>query len=210
MVFLDQVIPFLKFWCKCQWLQIWLCLLYLTTDDIQRLSARDLNAHSIQRLCGPQTEIVMEQCLHFDVCVLASHALHNKLRKSGLMAKERSEEREARRKEKKDRKEKSKESATGTNGVKKPEKERKHKETKPVDVDIATKLLNDLNSEKSELAAIKENEKPEINTKAPPLIGALVPFANPLADEKQQKKVLKGVKKCKICLRKRVVMYANF
>ena len=27
-------------------------------------------------------------------------------------------------------------------------------------------------------------------------VGALVPFANPLADEKQQKKVLKAVKKC--------------
>ncbi len=33
------------------------------------------------------------------------------------------------------------------------------------------------------------------NVKAPPPIGALVPFANPLADEKVQKKVLKSVSK---------------
>lgn len=35
-----------------------------------------------------------------------------------------------------------------------------------------------------------DDEKPSV------LLGALVPFANPLADEKQQKKVLKTVKKC--------------
>ena len=127
---------------------------------------------------------------------IASDALDKKLRKSGLMAKEKTEGQEARRKEKKDRKEKSKENAVITNGVKKPEKERKNKETKPVDVDIATKLLNNLNNETPESVAIKEDEQPEINIKAPPLIGALVPFANPLADEKQQKKVLKSVKKC--------------
>lgn len=42
-----------------------------------------------------------------------------------------------------------------------------------------------------------EDGEDDGKTKAPALVGALVPFAKPLADEKAQKKVLKGVRKCK-------------
>ena len=98
------------------------------------------------------------------------------------------------RSEKKDKKEK-KEKRSESDGVKKSKKEKKSK-------------LNGDNI----AAAVEEVSKPveaevEIAVKelivvdiegtgaAPKPVGALVPFANPLADEKVTKKVLKGVKK---------------
>ncbi|KAL8685538.1 MAG: hypothetical protein Q9218_007699, partial [Villophora microphyllina] len=64
------------------------------------------------------------------------------------------------------------------------------------DVEMTTKLLNALEEEKPGSLVVKdENGDLEIKVKQKPLLGALVPFANPLADEKVCKKVLKGVKK---------------
>ncbi|KAH8590333.1 50S ribosomal protein L30e-like protein [Bisporella sp. PMI_857] len=91
--------------------------------------------------------------------------------------------------EKKERKEK-KEKRSEVDGVKKSKKEKKSK-------------LNENNI----AAAVEEVSKaaPEVESKVveatqdadgePKPVGALVPFANPLADEKVTKKVLKGVKK---------------
>lgn len=47
----------------------------------------------------------------------------------------------------------------------------------------------------------KENDAMEVEVAANgTVVGALVPFANPLADEKTTKKVLKGVKKGNCCI----------
>ncbi|KAL9578268.1 MAG: hypothetical protein Q9203_007158 [Teloschistes exilis] len=64
------------------------------------------------------------------------------------------------------------------------------------DVDMTTELLNTLEEEKPGTVVVKDEKGDlEVKIKQKPLIGALVPFANPLADEKVGKKVLKSVKK---------------
>lgn len=114
------------------------------------------------------------------------------------MAKEKSADKEGRRKEKKASKEKRSE----TNGVHKSPKDKKEKKVKKAaaiaeDGEATTKLLNALEEEKPGSVAVKENDDVEVRVKSAPLVGALVPFANPLADEKAGKKVLKSVKKGK-------------
>lgn len=106
------------------------------------------------------------------------------------MAKERTDKEMKDRKEKKEKKEKRSEK----DGVHKSKKEKKEK--KPAESgDVVTKLLNTLEEEKPGTVTIKENEDVEVKVKVAPPVGALVPFANPLADEKVGKKVLKSVKK---------------
>lgn len=106
------------------------------------------------------------------------------------MAKERSDKEVKDKKEKKEKKEKRSEK----DGVHKSKKEKKEK--KPAESgDVVTKLLNTLEEEKPGTVAIKENGDVEVKVKVAPPVGALVPFANPLADEKVGKKVLKSVKK---------------
>ncbi|KAL8724333.1 MAG: hypothetical protein Q9181_006872 [Wetmoreana brouardii] len=64
------------------------------------------------------------------------------------------------------------------------------------DAATTTKLLDTLEEEKpGSLVVREEGGDLEIKVKTKPLLGALVPFANPLADEKGCRKVLKGVKK---------------
>jgi H/ACA ribonucleoprotein complex subunit 2 len=103
------------------------------------------------------------------------------------MAKDTSEKRD--KKEKKEKKEKRSES----DGVKKSKKDKKSK-------------LNGDNVAAAFEEVTKTAETPEVQSKALIVkevseelavrpIGALVPFANPLADEKVTKKVLKSVKK---------------
>jgi H/ACA ribonucleoprotein complex subunit 2 len=106
------------------------------------------------------------------------------------MAKERSTEKEERRSEKKEKKEKRSEK----DGVHKSKKDKKEKKTAPAvaeDTDPTQTLLDVLTNGDSKHKEADIEEK----VKAPPLLGALVPFANPLADEKVGKKVLKSVKK---------------
>lgn len=85
---------------------------------------------------------------------------------------------------------------------KKEKKDKKDKKEKKVgeaagDTEVTTKLLNTLEDAKPGSVAIKEdNGDLQVKVKTAPLLGALVPFANPLADEKVGKKVLKSVKKC--------------
>jgi H/ACA ribonucleoprotein complex subunit 2 len=98
--------------------------------------------------------------------------------------------------EKRDKKEK-KEKRSESDGVKKPKKDKKSK----LNVDNITAAFEE---------ATKDVEAPVVETKALAVtessgeavakpVGALVPFANPLADDKVAKKVLKSVKKGSYC-----------
>ena len=78
---------------------------------------------------------------------------------------------------------------------KKEKKEKKAKEVEAVDVEVTTKLLNSLDKTKPGTVVVKDEGDLQVKVKSAPLLGALVPFANPLADEKVGKKVLKSVKK---------------
>lgn len=102
------------------------------------------------------------------------------------MAKDRSE-----RKEKKEKKEKRRSDADGV--VKKSKKDKKRESLVNGDdeEDVTTKVLESLDDVPADNDQMDIDDSEE---KARPL-GALVPFANPLADEKVAKKVLKSVKK---------------
>lgn len=89
-----------------------------------------------------------------------------------------------------------------TNGVHKSHKKGKQgTEKAPLDVDAenmqaTTTLLNALEAEKPGTVVVKEDDGDlEVKVKKQPLVGALVPFAHPLAGEKVGKKVLKSVRK---------------
>ena len=96
-----------------------------------------------------------------------------------------------------ERKEKKEKRAEADGAVKKSKKKSK----KELPEDTTTALLNRLENEKPGSVAIDADgdvivgdaDASDITTP----VGALVPFANPLADEKQTKKVLKAVKKGK-------------
>jgi H/ACA ribonucleoprotein complex subunit 2 len=104
------------------------------------------------------------------------------------MAKDKSVDKEERRKEKKEKKEK----RSDTDGIHKSKKEKKSK----TDGTDATALLNKIaEAGPGSVAANEDGDVKIVAADAKPLIGALVPFANPLADEKVGKKVLKSVKK---------------
>ena len=112
------------------------------------------------------------------------------------MAKEKSAEKEQRKKEKKA----SKEKRSQIEGVHKSKKDKKDKKEKRVaaateDIKATTKLLNAIEEQKPGSVVIKKDGDIQVKIKSVPLLGALVPFANPLADEKAGKKVLKTVKK---------------
>lgn len=89
----------------------------------------------------------------------------------------------------------------GVHKSKSDKKEKKGKKEKKAavaasDADVTTKLLNTIEEAKPGSVAVKEqNGDVKVKVKTQPLQGALVPFANPLADEKVGKKVLKSVKK---------------
>ena len=97
-----------------------------------------------------------------------------------------------------------KEKRSETDGVHKSSKKDKKAKDKAIDADkenteTTTKLLNTLETEKPGTVIVKEDDGDiEIKVKAKPLLGALVPFAHPMADEKVGKKVLKSVKKGEI------------
>ncbi|MCJ1236960.1 snoRNA-binding protein [Varicellaria rhodocarpa] len=119
------------------------------------------------------------------------------------MAKERSTDKDERRREKKEKKEK-KEKRSEKDGVHKSKKQKKEKKlvVAAEEASITTALLNDVEKEKPGSVAVKEDGDVEVKVKSTPLLGALVPFANPLADDKVGKKVLKSVKKGKISFKR--------
>jgi H/ACA ribonucleoprotein complex subunit 2 len=106
--------------------------------------------------------------------------------------------------EKKDKKEKREKRATSEGVSKSSSKDKKEKKVKLAngDGDAADALLKQLEAEKPEktttvVVTTKDVDAAngEVKVKVAIPIGALVPFANPLADEKTGKKVLKSVKK---------------
>ena len=110
------------------------------------------------------------------------------------MAKEKSELEIREKKDKKDKKEKKRKLEDGGDGTssKKDKKKRKSLDASPMPVDDSDLMhVDGQASVKVEEANGNGDAKTVV---AVPLV-ALVPFANPLCDEKSQKKVLKSVKK---------------
>ena len=109
------------------------------------------------------------------------------------MAKEKITDKEERRRGKKEKKEK----RSDTDGVHKSKKDKKEKKKiADVKVDVVrADMKGPIGEDKPPSITAKENGDAEVVGKAAPLLAALVPFANPLADEKVGRKVLKGVKK---------------
>jgi len=108
------------------------------------------------------------------------------------MAKDRAEKKEKR--EKKDKR-------SEKDGVKKEKKEKKEKKdktalTNAVEQELTSKVLDGIDqAEKTNGDVEVEVEQMEVDDARP--VGALVPFANPLVEDKSAKKVLKSVKKGK-------------
>jgi len=103
-------------------------------------------------------------------------------------------------KDKSEKKEKKEKRRSDVDGVTKKAKKEKRKSSSG---DATTALLNELETEKPGSVAVDADGdimvadvNGDAEEKAARPIGALVPFANPLADEKTTKKVLKSVKKC--------------
>jgi H/ACA ribonucleoprotein complex subunit 2 len=103
------------------------------------------------------------------------------------MAKEKSEKR--------DKKEK-KEKRSEADGVKKPKKEKKSKLNGDNVAAAFEEVTKEVKAEAETKDLVVKEGSGEVVLKP---VGALVPFANPLADEKVTKKVLKSVKKGAIC-----------
>lgn len=100
--------------------------------------------------------------------------------------------------EKRDKKEK-KEKRSETDGVKKSSKKDKKSKLSGDNLAAAFEevVKTTVNGEEEKVESkvvVVEKADGDIIVLKP--VGALVPFANPLADEKVGKKVLKGVKKC--------------
>src|SRR5690554_6951312 len=94
--------------------------------------------------------------------------------------------------EKKEKKEK-KEKRSDKDGVKKPKKEKKSK----ISSDSVAKAIEEQLMETAtatDVAVVEEDIEIDTELALKP-VGALVPFAAPLADDKVAKKVLKSVKK---------------
>lgn len=115
----------------------------------------------------------------------STHAYHRQHKNipthtTATMAKTENDIRE--KKEKKDKKRKADEDVEDVSAKKDKKKKRKSIDADGDAVmDAAVEVKEDADEEKAVVTVP---------------VGALVPFANPLADEKQQKKVLKAVKKC--------------
>lgn len=109
---------------------------------------------------------------------------------------------------------KDKKSKTSDDGIKKSKKEKKEKKPRKSDVDVsmaddtevtaAGDVTNALSEALEDGATKVEGDMAVVKTEADvtinglnkeQLLAAMVPFANPMADEKSMKKVLKGVKK---------------
>ncbi|KAJ5940871.1 hypothetical protein N7516_001039 [Penicillium verrucosum] len=99
--------------------------------------------------------------------------------------------------EKKDRAEK-KEKRAEKDGVHKVKKEKKEKKDKTALVDAAEKEVVSEAMEGVEETAVAVKGEGEVDAAVDRPVGALVPFANPLVEDKQAKKVLKSVKKAAV------------
>ncbi|KAI1303273.1 L30e-like protein [Xylaria venustula] len=92
--------------------------------------------------------------------------------------------------EKKEKKEKKRSDADGVGKVKKDKKDKKEKEKLKSAVSAALDGQDD-----APVAVTVEEKTTTTTTTIAPVVGALVPFARPLADDKATKKVMKSVRK---------------
>ncbi|KAF4770112.1 hypothetical protein N7455_006371 [Penicillium solitum] len=99
--------------------------------------------------------------------------------------------------EKKDRAEK-KEKRAEKDGVHKVKKEKKEKKDKTALVDAVEKEIVSEAMEGVEETDVAVKGEGEVDAAVDRPVGALVPFANPLVEDKQAKKVLKSVKKAAV------------
>lgn len=111
--------------------------------------------------------------------------------------------------EKKDKREK-KEKRSEKDGVHKSKKDKKEKKDKTVLVEaveqeLTSKVLDGIDKAVAAETAVNGTAEAEMEVDSRP-VGALVPFANPLVEDKQAKKVLKSVKKAAVnkCLKRGV------
>jgi H/ACA ribonucleoprotein complex subunit 2 len=100
--------------------------------------------------------------------------------------------------EKKDKREK-KEKRSEKDGVHKSKKDKKEKKDKTVlaeavEQELTSKVLDGIDKAVAAESAVNGTAEAEMDVDGRP-VGALVPFANPLVEDKQAKKVLKSVKK---------------
>lgn len=97
--------------------------------------------------------------------------------------------------EKKDRAEK-KEKRAEKDGVHKVKKEKKEKKDKTALVDaVEQEIVSEAMEGLEQTGAVAVKGEGEVDAVVDRPVGALVPFANPLVEDKQAKKVLKSVKK---------------
>jgi H/ACA ribonucleoprotein complex subunit 2 len=98
-----------------------------------------------------------------------------------------------------EKEEKKKKKRSDENGVHKSSSDKKEKKEKKAKREaLAEKALNEIQTAPAEAKSDDEGEVAEVDGKSKQALrpaGALVPFANPLADEKVAKKVFKSVKK---------------
>ncbi|KGO72679.1 Ribosomal protein L7Ae/L30e/S12e/Gadd45 [Penicillium italicum] len=100
--------------------------------------------------------------------------------------------------EKKDRAEK-KEKRAEKDGVHKVKKEKKEKKDKTALVDAVEKeIVSEAMEGLEQTSAVAVKGEGEVDAAVDRPVGALVPFANPLVEDKQAKKVLKSVKKAAV------------
>ncbi|EKV06270.1 HMG-like protein, putative [Penicillium digitatum] len=100
--------------------------------------------------------------------------------------------------EKKDRAEK-KEKRAEKDGVHKAKKEKKEKKDKTALVDAVEKeIVSEAMEGLEQTGVVAVKGEGEVDAAVDRPVGALVPFANPLVEDKQAKKVLKSVKKAAV------------
>lgn len=148
------------------------------------------------------------QLQHLNRIALPYHLTHVHVH-TVTMAKDETREKKEK-KEKKDKKRKSSaldeaditmtsETIAASTPAKKEKKDKKRKSTSAVELDAAAQAkpgVVDVDEDGDvKIEEDGEGESKKVKIEVP--LAALVPFANPLCDEKSQKKVLKGVKKGK-------------
>lgn len=100
--------------------------------------------------------------------------------------------------DKKEKKEKKEKRRSETDGVHKPKKEKKEKKlSENAEKELTAQVLEGLEKQADDVVVNGTVEVVEVATETKP-IGALVPFANPLAEDKTAKKVFKTVKKAAV------------
>nr|POE80828.1 h/aca ribonucleoprotein complex subunit 2 [Quercus suber] len=135
----------------------------------------------------------LEKCADEDMQAFLRHLRGNPVYAISSMSKtdaEAAARKAAKKEEKKKRKHSEVAAADDAAPLKKEKKDKKRKSSSAVDGDVSMADSIAIKDDEDDEVEAKQNGVQELKVEA-----ALVPFANPLCDEKSQKKVLKGVKK---------------